>query len=72
MMTANEIYDLPFGEGIEPLGNILTLSIGTEQDREGETHSYLKPDIELIKGDNFDELEKDLKVVEAIKWLKTK
>ena len=72
LMTTNEIFNLPFGEGIEPLGIILTLSIGYEKDRNGNQMSFLKPDIELFEDDNFDELEKDVKVKEAINWLADK
>ena len=71
LMTANEVYSLPFGEGIEPLGIILTLSIGYEQDRNGNQMNFLKPDIYLFEDDNFDDLEKDRKVIEAIKWFKS-
>ncbi|MFD2587961.1 S41 family peptidase [Croceitalea marina] len=71
LMTANEVYSLPFGEGIEPLGIILTLSIGYEQDRNNNQMSFLRPDIYLFEDDNFHELEKDKKVIEAIKWFKS-
>ncbi len=30
----------------------------------------LKPDLEIYYGDNFDNLEKDKKIIEALKWLK--
>lgn len=71
LMTANEVYSLPFGEGIEPLGIILTLSIGYEQDRNGNQMNFLKPDIYLSEDDDFDDLQKDKNVIEAIKWLKS-
>lgn len=33
-------------------------------------YDFVNPDVVLIDGDNFDDIAKDLKVLEAIKWLK--
>ncbi|MFC5282949.1 S41 family peptidase [Pedobacter alpinus] len=52
-------------------GYLLALSASFSQDRNGKIYnSYLKPDIELIEGDNFANISIDKKVLEAIEWFK--
>lgn len=50
-------------------GYLLALSASFSEDRTGKIYnSYVMPDIEIIEGDNFSHLQKDKKVLEAIKW----
>ena len=69
LMTANYLYQMPFGEGILPMGILLVLAEANESDRNGQIHSFIYPDVEMETGDNFTDLEKDLKVMKAIDWL---
>lgn len=64
-MTSNELFRLPFG-------TFLLLTNAYEADRDGQIIKFIKPDLYLKEGDNFNDLSKDSKVTEAIKWLKMK
>ena len=61
-MTSNELYYLPFD-------TYLLLAEGYETTRNGEVVKYLVPDMEMINGDDFEQLDKDLKVAAAIDWI---
>jgi carboxyl-terminal processing protease len=64
--TANE--SLQFSNKI---GFFLATSV--ESDRNGTAYpDHVKPDKEIIGGDDFDHLENDLKVIAALEWLKRK
>lgn len=69
LMTANYLYEMPFGEGILPMGILLVLAEANESDRNGQIHTFIYPDVEMETGDNFSDLEKDLKVLKAMEWL---
>jgi hypothetical protein len=50
-------------------GYLLALSASFTEDRTGKIYrSSVIPDIEMIEGDNFSDISKDKKVLEAIKW----
>lgn len=50
-------------------GHLLAVSASFSEDRTGKRYSsYVMPDIEIIEGDNFSDLSKDKKIMEAIKW----
>ena len=50
-------------------GHLLALSASFTEDRTGKVYnSSVLPDIEIIEGDNFSDISKDKKVLEAIKW----
>lgn len=69
LMTANYLYEMPFGEGILPMGILLVLAEANESDRNGQIHTFIYPDVEMETGDNFSDPEKDLKVIKAMRWL---
>lgn len=52
-------------------GHLLVLSASLSEDRTGKIYiGTFDPDIELIEGDNFKNLNQDAKVIEALKWFK--
>lgn len=60
--TANQGFEINKYAG-------LNLAIGFDADRTGKIYSnYISPDI-FILGDNFENLEKDQKIIAAVKWL---
>ncbi len=61
-MTANELYYLPFK-------SYMLLAEGYEADRDGVVLKQIIPDVEMIDGDDFDDLSNDVKVQAAIKWI---
>lgn len=63
--TTNEMYHLPYG-------GILLNTEGLDVDRNGGFYDKIFPDIEVIKGDNFQNLSEDKNVKEAINFFKTK
>lgn len=49
----------------------LNLAVGYVVDRTGKIYiENVKPDVEIINGDNFEDLNKDKKISESTKWLK--
>ncbi|MBK0378462.1 S41 family peptidase [Mucilaginibacter segetis] len=47
------------------------IATSVEADRNGRIYpDYIKPDAEIIGGDNFDDLTKDKKIIAALEWLK--
>lgn len=71
IFIGEETYGLTTGNVTFKIdGHLLAFSASYAQDRMGKVYySSVKPDIELIEGDNFSEVSKDKKVAEAIKWL---
>ncbi|MDE1190860.1 MAG: hypothetical protein PW786_01770 [Arachidicoccus sp.] len=52
---------------------IFVLSSAYVSDRNGNIYKDgITPEVEITGGDNFDNLEKDSKVIAALKWLKEK
>jgi C-terminal processing protease CtpA/Prc len=66
--SSNAYFNMEGGTGVEWL-----ISVADHKDRTGKVYKgSLIPDIEIIGGDNFEDLEKDEKVIVALKWLKEK
>jgi carboxyl-terminal processing protease len=62
--TANESFQFT-----DKIGVFISASV--EADRNGKVYmDKVSPDEKIIGGDNFDDLQKDLKVIAALKWLK--
>ncbi|RPG38677.1 MAG: hypothetical protein CBB72_000700 [Muricauda sp. TMED12] len=61
-MTSNELFRLPFN-------TFLLLTYAEIADNNGIVYKYIEPDIEIIEGDNFNELTKDKKIQTAINWI---
>lgn len=54
-------------------GYLLAISASFSEDRTGKIYnSYVMPDIEIIEGDNFSNIQKDKKILEAIKWFRSR
>ncbi len=54
-------------------GHLLAVSASFTEDRTGKRYSsYVMPDIEIIEGDNFSDLSKDRKIIEAMEWFDTR
>ena len=50
-------------------GHLLAVSASFSEDRTGKIYNNaVTPDIEIIEGDNFFDISKDKKVLEAIMW----
>src|SRR5690606_30018495 len=50
-------------------GHFLVLAVNYSEDRTGNVYQgSVKPDIEVIEGDNFSDLSRDKKILEALKW----
>lgn len=62
LTTANDLFELPFDTKAA-----ITLSYGT--DPTANYTASIKPDIEIIKEANFEELSKDKNIIEAIKFI---
>lgn len=61
LTTANSTYKIN--------GEILVLSTSFLADRKGNIYKDgVKPDITIVEGDNFDDLQQDMKIQKAIKW----
>ena len=63
--TSNDKRDLPFGA-------FMALTTGIDCDRNQNTYENIKPDISVLKGDNFDKLLEDENIMEAIEYFKGK
>ncbi len=49
----------------------LNLAVGYVTDRNGKIYTEnIKPDTEILTGDNFEDLLKDRKIINAVKWIK--
>jgi carboxyl-terminal processing protease len=54
-------------------GFLLAMSASFSEDRTGKVYnSYIMPDIEIIEGDNFSNIQVDKKVLESIKWFSSR
>lgn len=65
MTTANDLFELPFDTKAA-----ITLSFGT--DRSAKFTKSIIPDVEIIKETNFEDLQNDKNIIEAIKFIKSK
>lgn len=63
--TSNDKRDLPFGA-------FMALTTGIDCDRNQNTYETIKPDVYVLKRDNFDKLMEDENIIEAIKYFKGK
>lgn len=61
-MTSNELFRLPFE-------TFLLLANANETDKEGNLIKHIKPQLQMVDGDNFKDLEKDEKIKEGIRWI---
>lgn len=55
-------------EVIMPYNGNLAFTVGYDADRNGKTYKFIKPDIEVLKQDNFKDLLQDKKVQKAIEF----
>ena len=71
IFIGEQTYGLTTGNVTSSIdGHLLAVSASYTQDRTGKIYySSVKPDIEIIEGDNFSDISKDKKVAEAIRWL---
>lgn len=69
LMTANYLYEMPFGEGILPMGILLVLAEANECDRNHQPHTFIYPDQESHGKMDFKNLDQDEQIKEAIEWL---
>ncbi|MDH6250807.1 carboxyl-terminal processing protease [Chryseobacterium sp. H1D6B] len=61
--TTNQGFEIDKNSG-------LNLAVGYAADRKGKVYNEnVKPDIEIVGGDNFEDLAKDEKVRRSIKWI---